>query len=425
MLRSMYSGISGLKNFQTKLDVIGNNISNVNTYGFKKGRVVFKDLISQTTAGASAPTETRGGVNPKQVGLGSQIAAIDTIHGTGSLQTTARTLDLAVSGDGFFQVADATAGLNGYTNIQYTRAGNFYMDKDGYLVNGDGKYLVGSAANVITTQTPILTFKLEDPSATDVGDDKYAGYSYLLNANGDHINSSGGALPSSGVSNHGLRLNGNKLYFGAEPATPLSVTISGSTYEYEVDGEGTLFINNGTDRFEVIANGQYRDASGVTRTFTDTANPSLYSAVRTAVVQTGTRTVDTYTNTGATLKPIKIPTTAQSISIGQDGTVNFVDKDGVLQWAGQLQLAKFPNTSGLEKAGSNYYQQTPNSGVPVLGTATEQGIGSIQSGFLEMSNVDLSEEFTEMIVAQRGFQANSRIITTSDEILQELVNLKR
>ena len=102
----MYSGISGLKNFQTKLDVIGNNIANVNTYGFKKGRTVFKDLISQTTAGASAPTETRGGVNAKQVGLGSQFAAIDTIHSGGSLQTTGNTLDLAISGDGFFQVAD-------------------------------------------------------------------------------------------------------------------------------------------------------------------------------------------------------------------------------------------------------------------------------------------------------------------------------
>src|SRR3954451_24340815 len=104
MLRSMYSGISGLKNFQTKLDVIGNNISNVNTYGFKKGRTIFKDLISQTTAGASAPTNTVGGVNPKQVGLGSQLAAIDTIHSGGSLQSTGNTLDLAISGDGFFQV---------------------------------------------------------------------------------------------------------------------------------------------------------------------------------------------------------------------------------------------------------------------------------------------------------------------------------
>lgn len=290
MLRSMYSGISGLKNFQTKLDVIGNNISNVNTYGFKKGRVVFKDLISQTTAGASGVTDTRGGVNAKQVGLGSQIAAIDTIHGTGALQTTSRTLDLAISGDGFFMVGDNsgvsnTVGPNDVmelNNINYTRAGNFYMDAEGYLVDGEGKYVAG-----------------------------YKGTT--------------GTIPN----------------------------------------------------LEVV--------------------------------------------TGRVL----IPTTAQSMSIGQDGTVNYVTAAGDLETAGQLVLAKFPNTGGLEKVGSNYYKPSSNSGEAVVGFGTESGIGSVQSGFLEMSNVDLSEEFTDMIVTQRGFQANSRIITTSDEILQELVNLKR
>ena len=129
MLRSMYSGISGMKNFQTKLDVIGNNIANVNTYGFKKGRTVFKDLISQTTANATGSTGTRGGVNPKQIGLGSQISSVDIIHSGGSLQSTGNTLDLALSGDGFFQVADGNASPpTEFQNIQYTRAGNFYMD---------------------------------------------------------------------------------------------------------------------------------------------------------------------------------------------------------------------------------------------------------------------------------------------------------
>jgi len=265
MIRSMYSGISGLKNFQTKLDVIGNNISNVNTYGFKKGRTVFKDLISQTTAGATAPTETRAGVNAKQIGLGSQLAAIDTIHSGGSLQTTGNTLDLAISGDGFFQVADG----DDMDDRLYTRAGNFYMDSNGDLVNSDGKYLVG------------------------------------------------------------------------------------------VNGK------------------------------------------------------------------INIPVDAQSMSIGQDGTVTYVDEGGELIDAGQIQLAKFPNNGGLTKEGSNYYRQSPASGDPSPGVALTVGLGTINSGFLEMSNVDLSEEFTDMIVAQRGFQANTRIITTSDSILEELINLKR
>ncbi|RFU68865.1 flagellar basal body rod protein FlgG [Bacillus sp. V59.32b] len=275
MLRSMYSGISGMKNFQTKLDVIGNNIANVNTYGFKKGRVVFKDLINQDLTGASAPNAgIRGGVNPKQVGLGSQLATIDTLHTTGSMQTTGRVLDMAISGDGYFVVGD-TAG-----NESYTRAGNFYLDSTGDLVTGDGLYVLGD------TQ---------------------------------------GATPTAGA-----------------------------------------------------------------------AFPAI----------------------------INIPTTATDMSISKNGTITFMD-GGILRTAGQIQLAKFANTGGLQKTGSNLFQDTINSGPPVPGFGTTAGFGDVESSTLEMSNVDLSEEFTEMIVAQRAFQSNTRIITTSDEILQELVNLKR
>ncbi|MDF0725181.1 flagellar basal body rod protein FlgG [Cytobacillus sp. S13-E01] len=285
MLRSMYSGIGGMKNFQVKLDVIGNNIANVNTYGYKKGRTTFKDLVSQQIAGASAPSDTKGGVNPKQVGLGSQLGSIDTIHTQGSLQTTGRPLDLGISGDGFFIVND---GINNF----FTRAGNFYMDENGTLVNSDG-----------------------------------------------------------------LLVQGNQ---GNDPAD------------------------------DVLAD---------------------------------------------TLGEIVIPKTAQSFSIGSDGKVTFIE-NGELLVAGQILIAKFPNTGGLDKVGDNLYQETSNSGSSdgddsgtidindfnIPGTG---GAGSLVSGALEMSNVDLSEEFTDMIVAQRGFQANTRIITTSDEILQELVNLKR
>lgn len=265
MLRSMYSGVSGLRNFQTKLDVIGNNISNVNTYGFKKGRVTFKDLISQTTAGAGAATDTMGGTNAKQVGLGSAVASIDTITDQSSLQTTNRVLDVAIQGDGYFRVA------TGNNPELYTRAGNFYLDAAGTLVTSDG------------------------------------------------------------------------------------ATVQGV-------GDGT----------------------------------------------------------------INIPPEATEVSIAQDGTVNYVDEAGALTSAGQIAIYRFPNAGGLTKNGGNYYTRSANSGEPSGdGIAGQGGNGIIQSGFLEMSNVDLSEEFTEMIIAQRAFQSNSRIITTSDEILQELVNLKR
>ena len=136
MLRSMYSAISGLKNFQTKMDIVGNNIANVNTYGFKKSRVSFADLVSQQISGASAPQPNRGGVNPKQIGLGSTIGSIDTLQTQGSLQTTGRSLDLAISGDGYFIANKGNASY-------YTRAGNLYLDQSGNIVTGDGLKVQG------------------------------------------------------------------------------------------------------------------------------------------------------------------------------------------------------------------------------------------------------------------------------------------
>ncbi|WP_100373198.1 flagellar basal-body rod protein FlgG [Bacillus sp. FJAT-45037] len=307
MLRSMYSGISGMKNFQTKLDVIGNNIANVNTFGYKKGRATFKDMVSQQIAGATGPNDPgRGGTNPRQVGLGSQLATIDTIHTQGSLQNTNRALDLGISGDGYFVLSNGQAGDDAV--YSYTRAGNFYLDNEGYLVNSDGMYVMGGVNDEI------------NDAATDFPPESEADFNR----------------------------------FGR----------------------------------------------------------------------------------------IRIPSNVESFSIGQDGKVVFMD-GATLRTGGQLLLAKFSNNEGLAKVGDNMYQPTANSGTPQLpdgdvdfadtdptqnGYVTfpgTNGAGSLVAGTLEMSNVDLSEEFTEMIVAQRGFQANTRIITTSDEILQELVNLKR
>ncbi|SDO84146.1 flagellar basal body rod protein FlgG [Halobacillus aidingensis] len=313
MLRSMYSGISGMKGFQTKLDTIGNNIANVNTYGFKKGRVTFQDMMSQTMSAAQGPIagddgNVRGGLNPSQVGLGSQVGSVDTIHTQGNRQTTNRPLDLSLEGDGMFVLAEAggdfidpsvkTIDL-GSVNQSFTRAGNFYLDSDGAIVSNEGKYLIGQPYESITD-------------------------------------------------------------------------------------------DNDTPSSQPILNAANEEAAGI----------------------------------------ITIPENAQSFSIQTDGTVNYVDENGNPQVAGRVLLANFPNPSGLEKLGGNTFQYTQNAGEPIAGfddllVAGQNGTGQMVSGALEMSNVDLAESFTEMITAQRGFQANTRIITTSDEILQELVNLKR
>lgn len=332
------------------------------------------------------------------------MAAIDTIHGTGALQTTSRTLDLAISGDGFFQVADsADESKLGFSNTQYTRAGNFYMDANGYLVNSDGKYLVGYDAD---------TFLLSGGKR--------------LKEDGTELDINATTPPTQEELNAAWRIEEGKLVVG-NPAKSVQVTYKTKNSDVEINlATGSLTFKDDNGKSYTItdtATGDIVDENGQAVTDKVTFTPAQFDTVFKKIISPEGKV--TFESALTELKPIKIPTTAQSMSIGQDGSINFVDKDGVLLSAGKIQLAKFPNTGGLEKIGSNYYQKTANSGEPVFGFATESGIGSIESGFLEMSNVDLSEEFTEMIVAQRGFQANSRIITTSDQILEELVNLKR
>lgn len=340
MLRSMYSGISGLKNSQTKLDVVGNNIANVNTFGFKKGRVTFKDIISQNMSGATGSTIDQteningfGGTNVRQVGLGAQIGSIDCISTQGNLQTTNRTLDVAISGDGYLTVYDAA------NTPFYTRAGNLYLDASGNLVTSDGYSVVGQMyinlpadattppTGEVLDNTPVLRPNLA-PGQTNV--------------NGTQVEA-----------------KQRKLFIPVEVST-----------EQVIDANGDL------DYQAVVA---------------PKTNPRI-----------------------------------ESYSIGQDGTINVIYSGDIQpRTIGQIQVTKFSNPEGLEKVGGSLYTVTANSGQPQQLWPKSEGAGFIVSGTLEMSNVDLSEEFTEMIVGQRSFQANSRIITTSDEILQELVNLKR
>ena len=330
----MYSGISGLRNSQTKLDVVGNNIANVNTFGFKKGRITFKDMVSQNMAGATGSnidqtknTSGFGGTNVKQVGLGAQIASIDTIATQGNLQTTNRTLDLGISGDGYLTVYDAA------NTPFYTRAGNFYLDADGNLVTSDGYSVVGQM--------------------------------YI-------------DLPQAGVVATGEVLKDT-------PTVRPTLNPAGQKVD---DGKRKLFIPSEVSMVqEIDANGQVTYKQQVQGKL----NPKI-----------------------------------ESYSIGQDGTINVIySGDTRPRTIGQIQVTKFSNAEGLEKVGGNLYTVTANSGDPQEVWPKSEGAGSLVSATLEMSNVDLSEEFTEIIVGQRSFQANSRIITTSDEILQELVNLKR
>ncbi|HWR24240.1 MAG TPA: flagellar hook-basal body complex protein [Feifaniaceae bacterium] len=292
MMRSLYSGITGLKNHQTRMDVIGNNISNVNTAGYKASRVVFQDIYSQTLSPASANATTVGGTNPKQVGLGSSLASIDVLHTASASQYTGVPLDLAIEGSGFFVIRN-----NGQEF--YTRAGNFGTDNSNYLVNGNGAYVLGYMGD--TTPVP-----------------------------------------------------------GADPDL---IQIPSYFKDVSVDKDGQI---TGIDGRETVP---------------DPANP------------TGPEIPNDDYNKNVTI--------------------------------GYIAIATFNNENALEKVGQNAYRATTNSGEAAYNTPGKGVAGKLNPGTLEMSNVDLASEFTDMIVTQRGFQANSRIITTTDTMLEELVNLKR
>lgn len=274
MLRSLYAGVSGLKNHQTKMDVVGNNIANVNTVGFKSSRVTFQDIYSQTLQPATAPGGGSGGVNPQQVGLGMALGSIDVMMTRSAIEYTGAPLDLSIDGDGFFVVNDGQRDL-------FTRAGNFYMDSSNNLVTSGGLKVQGVNLN-------------PDPNV---------------------------------------------------PIDPQDIVIGQNYYDVSISRNGDVVgINRGTQEKQVIA---------------------------------------------------------------------------------RICVAQFSNQSGLEKLGESLYGESMNSGPVNYGKPGEGGTAFLNPSSLEMSNVDLAKEFTDMIITQRGFQANSRVITTSDQVLEELVNLKR
>jgi len=283
MMRGMFSAISGLKNHQVMLDVVANDIANVNTIGYKSARTTFKDSLTQLQRGASGAGGANGGTNAAQVGLGVGLGSIDNLMTGGALQSTGNPLDVAIQGEGFFRVAQATivppaTAVPAGTVSQYTRAGNFTTNEEGYLLTQEGYYVVGS-------------------------------------------------------------------------------TTAG------IGGPDTL---------------------------------------------------------------LRIPPGGTNTAIAQDGSVSYIPAGGGARViAGYLSLSTFQNAAGLERASGNRWMESANSGAAQNATPGNGGKGLTTAGATEMSNVDLAQTFTSMITAQRGFQANSRVISTSDEMLQDLVNLKR
>lgn len=420
MLRSMYSAVSGLKAHQAEMDVIGNNIANVNTVGFKASRITFKEIFNQTIKGASAPQGSGGGTNPQQVGLGVAIASIDTIFTNGGSQRTDNPRDLSIDGNGFFIVNNGGANL-------YTRAGNFSFDSNGDLVTPDGYKVMGwisQDGKTVNTDTgnlspiSIKNWSSTSPASTkliqlggnlDAGTSIGSSVSYNVTIYDSQGGSHVATIQFTKKDNAGnwdaaiTNFDGNDL--SASPVTIGSIQFDSNGLI--TNPAGSIFSVNVSSLPITNTNATLGDGTNIT---IDLSNLTMYSS------STDIRELSKDGNEAGSI---------ESINIDQYGVVSGIYSNGRTQVIGQIALADFQNTQGLEKVGNTMFINTVNSGDPMIGAANTGTRGTINPGTLEMSNVDLANEFANMITTQRGFEANSKVITTSDEILQDLVNLKR
>ena len=400
MLRSLFSGISGLRAHQEMMDVTGNNIANVNTAGFKSSSTVFQDTLNQMLKAPASPQgAVQGGTNPAQVGLGVQLAGISTNFTQGSAQATGRSTDLMITGDGFFTVKSGEETL-------YTRSGSFSFDADGSLVTNEGGRVQGwqaAADGTIASNAPPTNLSL--PISTLLAPVKTTSVKFA------------GNLPSDAAAGTVITPS-LTVYDGSGNPTTLTVTYTkgatSDTWDVSVS-DGTTPTPLGSVVF--AADGTTPTPTSVS--YTTTKGDPITVDVAGLTNFAGTTTVAPQSQDGSAMGSL------QGFSITKDGKLVGSFTNGLKKPLGQIALASFNNTQGLEKAGGSTFRTTVNSGIAQMGTPGGGGRGDIQGGTLEMSNVDLATEFTNLIIAQRGFQANSKVITTSDELLNDLVNLKR
>ena len=416
MMRALFSGVSGIRNHQARMDVIGNNIANVNTVGFKASRVTFKEAFVQLLQGASRPPGNLGGINPIQIGTGMNIGSIDQLFTQGSLETTGQPLDLAIQGDAMFILS------NGQRDV-YTRAGNFQLDANGNLISPSSGFIV-QGINA-------------DPSGNFSSTSSIGNIQLQL----------GGKSPAQATSQIGL--TGNLDASAAVGAThTMGITVydtAGAPHDLQI-----VFTNTGPGAWSWAATSATAPVTPAgTGTVTFNANGSLAT-----FTYPGGGTNLTLTPAGGT--PFQVTINAGTIN-GIDGLAGFANPsnavvnsqngyqagdlinlsldtngvitgyftNGVTRSLAQIALASFNNPSGLLRSGDNLYEVSPNSGIAIIGFAGGTSRSTVTPGALEGSNVDISQEFTNMIIAQRGFQANARVITTADEMLNELVNIRR
>lgn len=480
MMRALFTGRSGLKEHQTRMDVIGNNISNVNTVGFKTGRATFEDMLSQTLKDASASDGNIGSTNPEQVGLGVHTAAIDTIFKDGAPMVTGKNTDLCLSGDGLFVVR-----RDGET--YYTRDGAFSFDAEGnYVLPGSGHYVQGWMAKdgVIDPTAATEDIKISFGKAlTETTDGTITG----ISTPAEHLDISfgGKSVHLSGIPADGKKWtfkddvplgaktaeivdsDGNTETITLSPAAtfeipkgwdvdnlhgfpvltkgsvteeyPLTISIDGQKYtaialdkdwqttsswklKSAVAGGNTITLTDGTNDVTFTLSSPLQETVGQTQVTSAVASKEHPVTLTLSDGTTVVKTEGTY-EVGATVPIEKTVGTLQSVEVDSSGIVTGIYSNGSRIPEAQVAVAHFKNAAGLFKTGTSLYQESANSGTPKIIQSGDYGV-TITPGALEMSNVDVADEFANMIITQRGFQSNSKIITVGDEMVKTAIDMK-
>lgn len=488
MMRSLFSGVSGLKVHQTKMDVLGNNISNVNTIGFKGSSVTFSDMLYQKSSSASGPNVASGtsGTNAKQVGLGANLAAISTQMSTGGSQRTDNALDVMIEGSGFFVVSNGTENF-------FTKAGAFTTDAAGTLCSTSGLTVMGWQVDpadpskvVQNTVSPLRVMAPENLNVPPEGTTEVYFHGNLDYKDTSLTSTTGKITTMDFYDNLGqkymvkmkvtqpdplaynqykvavtdiLDATGQSIFIQKIVEEDGTITVGPSTvtsFDFGAEGENytvDLVENETTGEMEVtidmegvdlvfdIATGKFVSVgaegenakSVIFRVVAEDEENSPYPAINvdfspmTMYESSGSSSMASEKGTLSDgVGAGKTAGTMTDMSIDESGRIFGVYDNGDTMLLGQIAVATFPNPAGLEFRGNNLFQTSLNSGeFNGIGEDISISGGKMNTGIVEMSNVDLSTQFTEMITTQRGFQANSRIITTSDTLLEELINLKR
>ncbi|MDK3156047.1 flagellar hook protein FlgE [Kamptonema cortianum] len=417
MLQAMLAGVASIKAQQTRMNVIGNNLANVNTTAYKGSRVTFQDMLAQTIRGASTPSRGLGGTNAIQFGLGVLVAGTDINNEQGSLNASNRPTDFSIQGNGFFLVSNAD-------RIAYTRDGSFDLDAAGDIVHrATGERLMGwtadPASGVINTNSPVTpASKLQVPIGARTAVQETTSVVWAGNLDSREFNTPGIATTQSVVRVFDSLGGAHDLTLTiTESATPnewtWAVTGTGGT---TVTGTGTLVFNP--------SNGRIISGSPGTITVTPPVGGQI-PAFNVDLDFNSVSQLATDMQVQASSQNGFEPGSLSSFSVNTDGIIIGLYTNGLTRPLGQIAMAIFPNSNGLERQGNNLWRNTDNSGIPVVGAPRTGGRGQLNSGFLEQSNIDIGNEFTELIITQRGFQANTRVVTTVDEMLQDLINMKR